>query len=160
MTPTIPKDISFTLEGKPIPPGWVAPPAPAAPAATTTEVAATGTTTPPPAPTFGPEFGGTFKIKYPRALDRMRIAGLTTRAWELRGVDSPSRVPSLELQMQDAFTFFEVLGVETPEWLNPEAPDAALFVAAILAAHRVAEEELVAAKKKFDGNGASSSGTP
>lgn len=155
MTPNIPTEITFTIEGKPIPPGWVAPsPKPAEPAATPAEDA------PAAAPTFGAAYGGTFKIKYPRAMDRLRIAGLSTRAWELRGVDSPSRVPPLELQMQDAFTFFEVLGVETPAWVNPEAPDSGLLVAAMLTAHRIAEEELATAKKNFDANGATTLGRP
>jgi len=150
VTPNIPKDLVFTIEGRPIPAGWVVPP-PSKPAE-----GGVPAVTQPPAPVFGPEYAGQFKLKYPRAMDRLRMAGASTRAWELRGVDNPGRVPPLELQIQDAFAFFEVLGLEKPDWFSPEAPDSGLLFAAVLTAHRIAEEEIIAAKKNFDGTGGSS----
>ncbi len=129
----LPKEISFTLEGEPrLLPDPTAPP-PAADA--------------PPRPVFGPEFAGTFVLRWPTARDRQELGIGLTAYFQRMGVADIAGVPGMTYGIAASVAFFERLAKEKPAWFSLDAPDSADLELAILRAHQIAEEKLAAEKK-------------
>jgi len=137
----LPKEISFSLEGEP-----VVPPLPEAvkrkrkPSEEDSRV-------------FGPQWSGTFRLRWPTIADTIQIPAQVTAYLEGLGVQSPSQVPIMAYQLVHSLIFFEVLALDKPTWFTREAADTAEAETAFVRAFQIATMKMEEAKKKADENG-------
>lgn len=141
-----PKEITFTLEGKPVDAAAVPKPGP------------DGVLV--PVPVYGPEFGGPFVLRWPSILDRGVIGGRLTAFFEREGVENPFGIDAMVYGLMHAIVFFDVLATTKPSWVSldlPATPDAEL---ALLRAFAIARETIGAEKKTSIEPGAPASNAP
>ena len=109
---------------------------------------------------YGPEYAGSFVVKYPTFAQTLEIPTRTTAAIERFGVRNAAGIPGWAYDLYSAIAYLGVLAVEKPAWFagvdTLEGTDKA--ISAVLCAARLAERKLAEGKKKSAGT-PSSTGT-
>lgn len=100
-----------------------------------------------PAELYGPDFGGTFVLRWPSWDDDAIVAARVAAIFQSRGANDAFSVGTIQQQTATALVFFGLLAKEKPAWCDANRPVSPKGRFAIARAYELAYEKINAEKK-------------